>query len=59
MPAQEDLKEKVKSLHAMKAELDMRHAQVDDYKFSIKQMQVMSLSREDFGAAMPIGMVLR
>lgn len=24
----------------MKAELDMRHAQVDDYKYNIKQMQV-------------------
>ena len=37
---QEDLKEKVKSLQSIKAELDMRHAQVDDYKFNIKQMQV-------------------
>ena len=37
---QEDLKEKVRNLQSMKAELDMRHAQVDDYKFNIKQMQV-------------------
>ena len=37
---QEDLKEKTKNLQSMKAELDMRHAQVDDYKFNIKQMHV-------------------
>lgn len=37
---QEELKDKMKSLHAMKAELDMRHAQVDDYKFNMRQMQV-------------------
>lgn len=37
---QAEVKQKCKQLQAVKGELDMRHAQVDDYKLSIKQMQV-------------------
>ena len=37
---QADLREKAKRLHAMRGELGLRHAQVDDYKMSIKRMQV-------------------
>ena len=37
---QANLREKAKRLHAMRGELGLRHAQVDDYKLSIKRMQV-------------------
>ena len=37
---QAEVKEKCKQLRAVKGELDLRHAQVDDYKLSIRQMQV-------------------
>jgi len=40
---QADLREKAKQLQAIRGELDMRHAQVDDQKFSIKRMQVCNL----------------
>lgn len=36
---QAELREKVKQLQAVKGELDMRHAQCDDYKMFIKRMQ--------------------
>ena len=36
---QASLRGKVKQLQAMKGELDMRHAQCDDYKIFIKRMQ--------------------
>ena len=36
---QAQYREKVKQLKAVKGELDMRHAQVDDYKLSIRRME--------------------